>query len=213
MSFLESVYQGILVTPIWEWIAVLTGVLYVILAALRNNLCWIFAIASSGIFIYLCLDGKLYIESVLQAFYIVMAIVGWISWRKNDQSESDQMDKLLDSPEHRGDVKTWPLNYHGFNILISGAVAFLLGFCFDTFTDQANPYMDAFTTVFSLAATYMVVKKVLENWIYWIVIDIVSIFLYHDRGYSLSAVLYFLFTILAIVGFVAWRKRFKTQSA
>ena len=177
MSFLESVYQGILITPIWEWIAVLTGILYVILAALRNNLCWIFAIASSGIFIYLCLDGKLYIESVLQAFYIVMAIVGWVSWRKNGQSESGQTDELLDSQESKGDVKTWPLSYHGFNILISGAVAFLLGFCFDTFTDQANPYMDAFTTIFSLAATYMVVKKVLENWIYWIVIDIVSIFI------------------------------------
>lgn len=213
MSFLESVYQGILVTSFWEWIAVVTGIIYVILAALRSNLCWFFAIISSGIYIYLCLDGQLYIESVLQVFYVGMAIVGWISWRKKDKTESDEMNNLLDSPEIKVDVKIWTANYHGLNILISGVVAFLLGFCFDTFTDQANPYADAFTTVFSLAATFMVVKKVLENWIYWIVIDIVSIFLYHQRGYSLSAFLYFVFTILAVVGFVAWHKKYKTQIA
>ena len=213
MSFLESVYHGILITSIWEWIAVATGTIYVILAAIRSNFCWFFAIASAGIYIYLCLDGKLYIESVLQVFYVVMAIVGWISWRKNDKAGSDELDKLLDLPKNKGNVKVWPVSYHIYNILISGGVAFILGICFDTFTDQANPYMDAFTTVFSLAATFMVVKKVLENWIYWIVIDVVSIFLYHQRGYSLSAVLYFIFTILAIVGFIAWYKKYKTQVA
>ncbi|MCJ8291681.1 MAG: nicotinamide mononucleotide transporter [Crocinitomicaceae bacterium] len=212
MSFLENVYQGILLTSLWEWIAVATGSIYVILAALRSNTCWSFAIASSGIYIYLCLDGKLYIESALQVFYVVMAIVGWITWRKNEQIDSDELDKLLDLPESKGEVKVWPISYHIFNILISGGVAFILGFCFDTFTDQANPYADAFTTVFSLAATFMIIKKILENWIYWIVIDIVSIFLYHERGYSLSAVLYFVFTILAVIGFVAWYRKYKSQS-
>lgn len=210
MSFLENVYQGILLTSLWEWIAVATGIVYVILAALRSNYCWFFAIASSGIYIYLCVDGKLYIESVLQVFYIIMAIVGWFSWQKNDKAGSD---KLLDLPKNKGDVKIWPVSYHIYNILISGGVSFILGICFDTFTDQANPYADAFTTIFSLVTTFMIVKKVLENWIYWIVIDIVSIFLYHERGYSLTAVLYLIFTILAVVGFVAWYKKYKTQSA
>jgi nicotinamide mononucleotide transporter len=202
MSFLESVYQGILITSIWEWIAVVTGVIYVILASLRNNLCWFFAIVSAGIYIYLCLEGKLYIESVLQLFYVVMAIVGWISWKKPKNSTSNEQD-----------IKVWPIKHHLLNVLISGGIALILGFCFDEFTNQANPYVDAFTTVFSLAATFMVVKKVLENWIYWILIDIVSIFLYHQRGYSLSAVLYFIFTLLAFVGFIAWYRKYKTQSA
>lgn len=204
MSFLESVYQGILITSVLEWIAVLTGTIYVILAALRSNLCWIFAIVSAGIYIYLCIDGKLYIESALQVFYVAMAVIGWVSWQKQAQSQS---------VETENDVKMWPVRYHALNIIISGAIAFLLGFCFDTFTDQANPYMDAFTTIFSLAATFMVVRKVLENWIYWIIIDVFSIFLYHQRGLSLSAVLYFLFTILAVVGFFAWYKKYKTQLA
>ena len=213
MSFFESVYEGILLTSLWEWIAVFTGIVYVILAALRNNLCWFFAIASSGIYVYLCADGKLYIESVLQVFYVVMAIVGWFSWRKQANVDSQELDASLRLSSSKNDVKTWPISYHLYNLAISGGVAFILGFCFDTFTDQANPYADAFTTVFSLAATFMVVRKVLENWIYWIVIDLVSIFLYHQRGYSLSAVLYFIFTILAIAGFIAWYKRHKTQTA
>lgn len=212
MSFFESVYQGILATSLWEWIAVLTGIAYVILAALRSNWCWIFAIFSSGIYVYLCLIGQLYIESVLQVFYIATAVVGWISWQKNDTS-SPLIDETLDKFGTVDLVKTWPVIYHAYNLLISGVVAFSLGFCFDQFTDQANPYADAFTTVFSLAATFMVVRKVLENWVYWIVIDLVSIFLYHQRGYSLSAVLYLLFTILAIVGFIAWYKKYKTQLA
>ena len=212
MSFFESVYDGILLTSLWEWIAVCTGVVYVILAALRNNLCWFFAIASSGIYVYLCIDGKLYIESVLQVFYIVMAVVGWFAWQQNSRVESEELDCPLGLSECKNEVKTWPVSYHLYNLAISGGIAFILGFWFDDFTDQANPYADAFTTVFSLAATFMVVRKVLENWIYWIAIDLVSIFLYHQRGYSLSAVLYFIFTILAITGFIAWYRKYKTQT-
>lgn len=211
MSFFESVYEGILATSLWEWIAVFTGIIYVILAALRNNLCWSFAIISSGIYVYLCLTAQLYIESVLQVFYVVMAIVGWISW--NQQKSSKSPNEPLDQTAQDNEVSVWPISYHLFNIAISGGIAFILGFCFDTFTDQANPYADAFTTVFSLAATFMVVRKILENWIYWIIIDIVSIFLYHHRGYSLSAVLYLIFTVLAIAGFIAWYKQYKTQTA
>lgn len=213
MSFFENVYEGILITSMWEWIAVVTGIIYVILAALRSNLCWFFAIASSGIYVYLCLDGKLYIESVLQVFYVVMAVVGWFSWRNQTTSESQELDAQFEMSQPTNDVKVWPIPYHLFNLIISGGIAFVLGFCFDSFTDQANPYADAFTTVFSLAATFMVVRKVLENWIYWIIIDIVSIFLYHQRGYSLSAVLYFVFTLLAIAGFIAWYKKYKTRTA
>ncbi|MDG1332934.1 MAG: nicotinamide riboside transporter PnuC [Crocinitomicaceae bacterium] len=213
MSFFESVYEGILLTSLWEWIAVFTGVVYVILAALRSNLCWFFAAVSSGIYVYLCIDGQLYIESVLQVFYVVMAIVGWFSWRNNSGIESQELDASLGIDASKEEIKTWPISYHLYNLAISGGIAFILGVCFDTLTDQANPYADAFTTVFSLAATFMVVRKVLENWIYWIVIDLVSIFLYHHRGYSLSAVLYFVFTLLAIAGLIAWYKKYKKQLA
>lgn len=212
MSSVESFMQQLLATSLWEWLAVATGIVYVILAARRIMLCWLFAFISSAIYIYLCLSYQLYIETALQFFYVMMAVVGWYSWRKDSflsaASKSDVLD-VIEVPVK--EIKTWNLNKHLVNIVLSGIIAFLLGFMFDLYTDQANPYMDAFTTVFSLATTFMVTQKILENWIYWIIIDLVSIVLYYNRGLQLTAVLYGLFTILAIAGFIAWYGKFKRQ--
>lgn len=213
MSSVESFMQQLLATSIWEWLAVATGIVYVILAARRIMLCWIFAFISSSIYIYLCLSYQLYIETALQFFYVMMAVVGWYSWRKDSllsvTTKSDVLD-VVEAPIE--EIKTWSLSKHGLNIVLSGMLAFLLGFMFDRYTDQANPYMDAFTTVFSLATTFMVTQKILENWIYWIIIDLVSIVLYYNRGLQLTAVLYGLFTILALAGFFAWYSKYQRQN-
>jgi nicotinamide mononucleotide transporter len=194
----------------WEWIAVICGISYVILAMLQKNLCWIFALISSGIYVYLCINTQLYIESTLQFFYVIMAIVGWVTWyqlsRKSAGSTSSNTTK-----SRKAGVQVLSPQFHIVNIVLSGVGAFLIGLSFDLWTNQANPYIDAFTTVYSLVATYLVVKKVLGNWIYWIVIDLASIFLYADRGYSLTAVLYASFTVLAVIGFFSWRKAYKNQ--
>lgn len=210
-TFFENLYSGITSTGTLEWIAVITGLLYVIFAARKNQICWFFASISSSLYVYICIDYQLYIESGLQLFYVATAILGWISWRKTAISKDD----IHDNTTQNGisDIKLWSLNNHLLNILISGILSFCLGFIFDTYTDQANPYIDAFTTIFSLAATFMVVQKVLENWIYWIVIDIVGIYLYFQRGLQLSSVLYLIFTIIAITGFINWKKMFKAQSS
>ena len=196
-SFITSVWEGILATSIIEWLAVVSSVIYVILAAKRLIICWIFAFIGSALFVYLCYIGELYIESILQFFYVVMAVVGWMSWKKSESENSS--------------IIKWGMNYHFLNIVISGFIAFILGYVFDNYTNQANPYVDAFTTCYSLSATFMVTRKILGNWIYWIVIDLVSIYLYAQRDYNLTAVQYGLFTILAVFGFIAWRKEYKLQ--
>jgi len=197
MSFITSVWEGLKATSIIEWLAVVSSIIYVILAAKRLISCWIFAFIGSALFVYLCYIGDLYIESILQLFYVVMAVVGWISWN-NLKSE-------------KADIKKWGMNNHFLNIVISGVVTFILGFIFDNYTNQANPYVDAFTTCYSLSATFMVTRKILGNWIYWIVIDLVSIYLYAQRDYNLTAVQYGLFTILAVFGFIAWRNEYNNQ--
>lgn len=197
-SFFETLLRDILLTSFWEWAAVVTAIMYVVLVANKHILCWVFALISSVIYVYLCWIGYLYIEAVLNLFYVVMAIIGWLAW--NSSKSNDR-------------INTWKLKKHLVNIIISAIVAYMLGFSFDFWSNQVNPYLDAFTTIYSLAATYMVVKKVLGNWIYWIVIDLVSIYLYFDRGYILSSVLFAAYTILAIVGFITWRKSYKAQMA
>ncbi len=187
----------VITSPLIEWIAVLTGVLYVILAARNNILCWSFAIISALLYMYICYTYQLYLESGLQTFYLIMAIIGWIMWNQSNASGSM--------------IKRWSLQSHAVNILISTLATVILGYLFSSYTNQENPYVDAFTTCFSLTATFLVTKRVLGNWIYWIIIDLISIYLYADRGLYLSSVLYLLFTILAIVGFSTWLKRFKSQ--
>ena len=197
MSFFTLLWEGIKATSILEWLAVLSSLTYVVLAAKRMLICWGFAFTGSSLFVYLCYVGHLYIESILQLFYVVMAVVGWFSWKL---SKADDVE-----------IKTWSFKNHVLNIVVSGFVALLLGFIFDQYTLQANPYVDAFTTCYSLSATFMVTRKIMGNWIYWIVIDLVSIYLYAQQDYYLTAVQYGIFTLLAIYGFMAWKKEYKRQ--
>jgi len=197
MSFFTLLWEGIKATSILEWLAVLSSLTYVVLAAKRMLICWWFAFTGSSLFVYLCYVGHLYIESILQLFYVVMAVVGWFSWKL---SKADDVE-----------IKTWSFKNHVLNIVVSGFVALLLGFIFDQYTLQANPYVDAFTTCYSLSATFMVTRKIMGNWIYWIVIDLVSIYLYAQQDYYLTAVQYGIFTLLAIYGFMAWKKEYKRQ--
>ena len=191
---LDNLIEGILSTSALEWIAVCSSIIYVILAARKLIYCWLFAFISSALYVYICFSANLYLESVLQLFYVVMAVVGFLLWNKSDSSE----------------VIKWPVKYHVINLSLSTLTALLLGYLFSIYTDQANPYVDASTTVFSLVATFMVTKKVLENWIYWIIIDAVSVYLYFSRDLHLTAVLFVIFTLLAITGYVSWNKTMKT---
>ncbi|UKN03578.1 nicotinamide riboside transporter PnuC [Paracrocinitomix mangrovi] len=194
-----ELWLNILATTIFEWFAVVTGVIYVILAARKNIWCWVFALFSSILYVYLCFSAQLYLESFLQLFYVIMAIVGWFTWYHSQEDE--------------GFIIKWPIKYHAINIVASAVVALMLGGYFAWYTDQQNPFTDAFTTVFSLAATFMVTRRVLNNWWYWVVIDLVSIFLYSGRGLYLSSLLFLIFTIIAVFGWISWRKQFNSQTA
>lgn len=184
-----------------EWTAIVTAVTYVILAAKRMLLCWLFAFISSSLYVLICYQENFYLESFLQVFYVVMAVIGWLIWRKEDR----QGLKIT--------VKVWSLKVHALNIVLSGSFALLLGWLFDACTNQSSPYLDAFTTVFSLLATFMVTKGVLENWLYWIAIDLASIPLYASKEYYSSAVLFFVYTVLAVFGFISWYRKYKLQKA
>lgn len=186
----DHLIEGIISTSLIEWIAVSTSIIYVILAARKLILCWLFAFISSVLYVYLCFSAQLYLETILQLFYVVMAIVGFLLWNRSTDTR----------------VTTWKVKDHVLNILVSSVLTLVLGFLFSEYTDQANPYVDASTTVFSLAATFMVTKRVLENWIYWIIIDAVSVYLYFTRELHLTAVLFMVFTVLAIVGYFSWKK-------
>ena len=180
---------------ILETIAVILSLLYVYLAAHQNNLCWIAAVISVSLYIYICFNAKLYAETVLQVFYFLMAIYGFYSWKKNNSQLQ---------------ISTWPIKKHLFIIFLGTILTFFLGFIFSNYTDAEMPLVDSFTTVFSVFATYMVVKKILSNWLYFIIIDIISTYLYFSRDLHLTSLLFLLYTFIAVAGFIKWN-RISTQ--
>ena len=179
-----------------ESVAVLFSILYVILAAKENIWCWAAAIISVSLYVYIFYTVQLYPETGLQIFYFIMAIVGYYMWNKQDKER----------------IKEWSETKHLLIIFIGAIFTFFMGFYFSTYTDSQMPIIDSFTTVFSIIATYMVIKKVLGNWLYWIVIDAVSVYIYFNRDLHLTSLLFVAYTIIAVFGYFAWMKRMKTNA-
>ncbi len=174
--------------------AVVLGVVYVVLAARENIWCWIFGILSSALSIYLFFLSKLYAESILYFYYVIAGIYGWYAWHKR-------------KGQNELKISTWKISHHLLAIVLGIALSLLLAWILKTYTDAQMPLVDAHTTIFSFIATYMVTRKKLENWLYWIVIDTVSVGLYASRGLYLYAFLMIIYTIIAISGYLSWRKR------
>ena len=110
-------------------------------------------------------------------------------------------------------VAVWPLKLHVAAIGGSVAGSIAIGSLMSRGTDAAFPYLDAFVLVSSLVTTYMVARKILENWLYWLVIDSVSVYLYWERGLFLYAWLFALYLVLVVIGFVRWQRDWRAQRA
>ena len=121
-----------------------------------------------------------------------MAFYGYYQWNKNDSTLQ---------------IQQWTITKHLLILLLGALLTFLMGFYFTIYTNAAMPLVDSFTTVFSVFATYMVTKKVLGNWLYWIVIDAVSVYLYFSRDLHLTSLLFIVYTVIAIFGYFSWLKR------
>ena len=191
-----------------EVIAVGFALVYVVLAVMENIWCWLAAFISASIYTYICYTSNLKAEAGLQLFYVVMAVVGYMQWRRKNNSTSLQAHTTVEEVRK---ISSLGLKKNILIIGINIALTFVLGYILKNYLDSANPYVDAFTTVFSLYTTYMVTQKVLENWLYWVVIDAVSIWLYSSRGLYLSALLFGLYTVLAVVGFFQWFRLYKKE--
>jgi len=175
-----------------ESIAVFFSILYVILAVKESVWCWAAAAISVILYIYICYISQLYPETGLQVFYLLMAFYGYHQWNKNDSTLK---------------IQQWTTTKHLLILLLGSLLTFLMGFYFTIYTNAAMPIVDSFTTVFSVFATYMVAKKVLGNWLYWIIIDAVSVYLYFSRDLHLTSLLFVAYTIIAIFGYLSWLKR------
>ncbi len=181
-----------------ELAATLANLAYVIFLIRERIICWPFGIAGSLLSIYLFVEIKLYSEAVLYSYYVAMGVWGWLRWQQRDAQDNNP-------------VLRYSLNAHAITVIVAAASAIALGALFASYSDAQRPYIDAFTTCFSFAATYMQVKKVLENWVYWMVINLASIWLYHDRALDIYAALICLYAVLSVTGFIQWLRVYRQQ--
>ena len=169
-----------------ESLAVAFSLGYTLLLTYGSLWAWPCALVASVLFFELTRRRKIYAEAFLHLFYGGTAIWGWVHW--------------LEEP---GFLQLAPAQ-HLYLMLGCGVAMVLLGFALKRWTGAALPYLDAFTTVFSMAATLLMVWAVPENWIYWVVIDAVSVGLYLKRGMPITAGLFLLYTALAVNGYLEW---------
>ena len=167
MDFLTQTLSGFTAMSHWEYIAVGLSIAYLLLAIKESLWCWPAAFFSTLIYTIMYWNGALLMESLLNFYYMYMAVFGWMVWRKG---KADNIS-----------ITSWSTQRHAILIGATSLAAIIIGYVMQNYTHADFAYLDSFTTCFAVVTTYLVAKKVLENWLYWIVIDAASMYLYYEK--------------------------------
>jgi nicotinamide mononucleotide transporter len=185
----------------WEMAAVVLAISYLLLAVRQNRLCWVAAFLSTAIFTVLFWNVQLLMQSALNVYYMAMAVYGWWHW----QHGGDQAGRLP--------VQRWRLLRHLVALGLIGTCALVSGYLLDRHSEAAWPYLDSLVTWGAVVTTFMVARKVLENWAYWMVINSLAIVLFLDRGMALTAGLHATYLVISIFGWRHWLDDFRNGPA
>lgn len=189
----------------WEITAALMGVAYIVLAARESQWCWLFAFLSTLIYTVLFWEGQLPMQALLNFYYMGMAVYGFWLWRKGESQVAGTQTQSLS-------ISKWRWRQHGLFIVVGVVLSSAVSVYLQSTGQSQSPFLDAFTTVFAVMNTWLIAKKILENWLYWVVIDAAATLLYFQTGYYATMLLFVLNTLMAIAGYVAWVKLYKQQS-
>jgi len=201
-DWLQSLLAAQTMSP-WEAVAVVFAIAYLLLAVRENVLCWLFALMSTAIYTVLFWDVSLLMESALNVYYMAMAVYGWQQWTRGGHNGADQALALS--------IQSLTARQHLIVIIAIAILTLVSGYLLGEHSSAVWPYVDSFTTWASVITTYLVARKYLENWLYWIVIDTVSIPLYIDRGLNLTALLFVAYVVIAVIGYFKWRDHYRTN--
>ena len=196
MTFnIENISTAISQMSSCEITAALLGVAYVILAAKESLWTWVFGFFSTFIYTIIFWEGALVSSSLLNFYYMLMAIYGFYAWRKGKENEELK-------------VSTYSFLTNIKFIVVGLFFSLIIGYVSNTYTDAKLAYMDAFVLVFSVIATWMLTQKILENWLYWLLIDSVAIVLYWNTGYLATVMLFMVYIVLGVYAYLMWMKEF-----
>ncbi len=194
-EILNQLYSNMLATSWLEAAAVVFGILSVWFARKENIWVYPTGIVNVLIYVYLCFFAGLYADMAINGFYFVMSVFGWYNWTRRDEMQNHKPISALS-------LKEWVF------YLIIVIVSFgLIYFVLSRYTNSTVPIFDGFTTSLFIVGMWLMAIKKIENWIFWIIGDLLVIPLFASKGLVFTSVQYIVFLILAIMGYVEWRKR------
>lgn len=175
-----------------EQVALLCGVTYALLVIKRIRWAWVFGAGSSALLVWLAAGAQLPLQAALQGVYVLMAIYGFWHWSK------------VAPGENVISITTWSWPRHVIALLAIALAIWIGAPVLAEQTTAAWPQLDVAVTGLSLLATWMTARAILENWIYWLVVDAISFYLYSAQGLMFVAMLYVIYFIIAIFGLRTW---------
>lgn len=191
----RQLLEGLLATTWIEFIAVLFGILSVLYSRAENILVYPTGLVNTTLYIYLSVAAGLYAEASVNTYYTIMSIIGWVLWtRKSGNNERLQISRSTER-EWRNTL-----------LFFVGSWA-MLWYVLSRFTDSSVPLADAFASAAAYTGMWLMTRKKLENWIWWIITNLASIPLYFSKGYVFTSFQYIVFLILAVMGYLEWRRK------
>ena len=203
-EILTTFLKGIRETGPIEYIAVFAGIISVWYSRKENILVYPIGLINTIFYIYLSFDGGLLGEASVNMYYTVMSIYGWIIWSRKDAQHQTILHITYSSK------KEWAQQLLFFAVFFA-ALFFALQYLKKDFAPNAVPWADALASASAYTGMWLMTKKKVESWIWWIVTNVASIPLYFVKGYVFTSVYYLVLLIMAIMGLAEWRKRILSQ--
>ncbi|GAB3002281.1 nicotinamide riboside transporter PnuC [Cyclobacterium sediminis] len=194
---IEGIGNGLAAMSWLEGIAVVFGLSSVYYSMKENILVFPTGIISTLIYVWICLQVKLYADMGINAYYFSMSIYGWYVWSNPKPGKAVVPITWLSKTGVYQSLALWAISYLSLYLVLTN------------FTDSDVPYWDSFTTSTAFVGMWLMAKKKVENWIAWIITDLVSVPLYFYKGLVLTSFQFFVFTVLAVLGLIAWVKAAK----
>ena len=204
ISILNSIYEGILQTGWLEAIAVIAGIVSVWYSRKENILVFPTGLVNTTLFIYLSYKGHLFGEASVNLYYTIMSVYGWYLWTRKKEDHQTLVLQITKSTQ-----KEW-IQQLAFFTAFYIVIYLSLSIAKNAFAPEAIPWADAFASATAYTGMWLMAKKKVESWIWWILTNIASIPLYFVKGYAFTSVQFLVLLILAIAGLVSWRKKART---
>ena len=205
MAYFQDFYTQLLATTPLEGIAVLAGLLSVWYSKKEHILVYPTGLVSTTIYIYLCIKGHLYGEASVNFYYTLMSIYGWWLWSLTRGSGSEKLVKIT-----RSNARDWYIQM-GFFIVIFGVIYFSLSYLQENFAPDAIPWADAIASAAAYTGMWLMARKKIEHWLWWMLTNLFSVPLFFTKGYVFTSLQFALLFLMAIWGWFAWKRKLHTS--